>query len=981
MSDRPVYIKDDTYNFFFDYNPATDEIDLVEGYSSLLYDAPVPVVDHDNPILNVAPDLPDVTMFFPPRPVFMDGFLEALDENIVLGIEMGYDPDAFLQEPAYMAQPLLAAGRTVGAVTDFGNVEMEPFPFDPQSIFAPLETYATWQMAWWREVLQNSVDAIKERERAQQEANDYSFGGKIQIDYDKQPDVTTVRIQDNGIGMTKNKLFNALLRFGGTGKRGKGATGGFGKAKELIFVPWLGYEIETVHWDVNRNLGVRTRTIGKHFDRQKMSSVEEEVVPEVSGPTSKLIGTTLTVYMGKETFEYEDFDTGEVVTRESDRRVALEEINPILAFSYVTNCQLVINGKKERLSQGPKLVNKLPGGSYQRAEESYNLPLGGRDPDWSGVGPPPEGRMSIYLDKKMKLKREDLTGVKQDMIPVRQNGLFMFYAFEQPAAVKGALRIECSGSALAIFTDNRDGLKSEWLLTNLIKRLEKDGVNGLKKNRDAFTTSTAGTDISIVENERIQEIRQRRWEESELSRSDKADKLLVDLDPSKNKKLEKDAEERRKVFLDGVGDLVDALESAKTATSGPVSPDAAVDSLGRANEGNILDALKALPQRVTGQQLYENTFWKPKIVLRSMKGPDLVQSEYYLRPNEWPKRYPFVLLDFWTECCRIAACAIGISLNEVSTGFIFDYEPDQGVRLAEYYRSPKHGHALLINPTDVEPVKDKSGEIVYTKFGEVKGFKHTQRYKLGNAQERERILASAIHEVTHLQGYMDHDWRFAAALTENMAMVYPKALRILTDVYKRSAAKWREINDMEKEYKAYMESIEPPLMGGDLKMRTGRKRKFNYVATNLSRDVGSIQHWTCEITAFVDSPDMVLRFDRITPATEDDYPGNPFFIELRRRVEGVEKSFGYDAYLFTKFQPKEGIPLTEPPQSKGYAYTYGGVMDFTDLQNKLNSYLGERAPEPPPEASRRYWRDYWRFAYEETDHPELMDLDFYELVE
>ena len=122
--------------------------------------------------------------------------------------------------------------------------DLEPIPFDPKSVFSAFQTYTDWGVAWWREVFQNSVDAIHMRKEELWSNSVWdSFNGRIAIRYERgegdQPTVVTVR--DNGIGMSKLMLYRALLSFGGSGKGGsvRGATGGFGKAKELIFIPWV----------------------------------------------------------------------------------------------------------------------------------------------------------------------------------------------------------------------------------------------------------------------------------------------------------------------------------------------------------------------------------------------------------------------------------------------------------------------------------------------------------------------------------------------------------------------------------------------------------------------------------------------------------------------------------------------------------------------------------------------------------------------
>ena len=55
-----------------------------------------------------------------------------------------------------------------------------------------------------------------------------------------------VTVIDNGSGMDREVLIKKFLNLGGSTKRtATGSTGGFGKAKELLIMPWMGWEIHT----------------------------------------------------------------------------------------------------------------------------------------------------------------------------------------------------------------------------------------------------------------------------------------------------------------------------------------------------------------------------------------------------------------------------------------------------------------------------------------------------------------------------------------------------------------------------------------------------------------------------------------------------------------------------------------------------------------------------------------------------------------
>jgi hypothetical protein len=95
-----------------------------------------------------------------------------------------------------------------------------------------LDDYSQWNRAWWREAIQNCVDA-----------------GATRIDmYTKTLDDGRyeVTVTDNGRGMAADILFKKYLSLGSSGKKDSpSATGGFGEAKRLLLFPWCQWTILT----------------------------------------------------------------------------------------------------------------------------------------------------------------------------------------------------------------------------------------------------------------------------------------------------------------------------------------------------------------------------------------------------------------------------------------------------------------------------------------------------------------------------------------------------------------------------------------------------------------------------------------------------------------------------------------------------------------------------------------------------------------
>ena len=91
--------------------------------------------------------------------------------------------------------------------------------------------YSNWKWAYVREALQNCMDA--------------PGSNAIDVTTTSQDGNTIITFQNNGKPMTKEIVIDKLLALGESGKNFEGSTGGFGKAKVILYLCHKSYTIRT----------------------------------------------------------------------------------------------------------------------------------------------------------------------------------------------------------------------------------------------------------------------------------------------------------------------------------------------------------------------------------------------------------------------------------------------------------------------------------------------------------------------------------------------------------------------------------------------------------------------------------------------------------------------------------------------------------------------------------------------------------------
>jgi histidine kinase/DNA gyrase B/HSP90-like ATPase len=147
----------------------------------------------------------------------------------------------------------LPGGVVEAAFSDAAQANPE-VGFDPQYFSNVTRDYRNWRLKWWREAVQNSVDAgarnVELNTLQDDETGDWRVG-----------------VLDDGRGMDAETITEKFLKMGGTGKADRtGQVGGFGEAKKLLAFPWIDWFLHTRNIHVNgQGSHYEIKEVGDHL--------------------------------------------------------------------------------------------------------------------------------------------------------------------------------------------------------------------------------------------------------------------------------------------------------------------------------------------------------------------------------------------------------------------------------------------------------------------------------------------------------------------------------------------------------------------------------------------------------------------------------------------------------------------------------------------------------------------------------------------
>lgn len=547
-----------------------------------------------------------------------------------------------------------------------------------------LTDYDRWEMAWWREVIQNARDAKGPG------APDGPTKIELECKEDTYVDPETgestpamlVVCRDNGTGMDAETLPVAFFKIRGSVKP-RGSVGGFGDAKELILAPWLGYEVRT------RDNMVR----GRHHSLFRPGLVTGQPF---------LQGTEVKVWMP-----------------------LTKATTPNYAMLLVERCHLpgirvILNGQKLSAAlTGGKLVLQEP---VRLATEKE------------------VGQIQIHHQGRSERKG----------IYVRANGVYMFDMNQFATNLKGIVYVDINAPPRNVFTTKRDQLSAESTARNTvfeaIRRITVDPKSALRKERGTrhkIEQVFSGTGaFEVREGLAAQIAAEVMAKVKQPTKPPKSGDLMTVDDATIKDAVDAVAEQAANPALSGAQDDVDMSPS-------PASAEIILKNTKFISIEQITSAIRF-------------SAWKPDFYV--FQNLDFWRMPAKLHPATMEPKYQ-KLIRLYAELAKLALCQLG-EFRPFGVGWCFETEYDSQTHSTLAVRgmaARREGRDwLLLNPIDLKVIPGRSDEDPesYEDQGD--------RFDLSSEADLEGLCTTVLHEVTHLQGFSDHDEAYAGQLTQNM---------------------------------------------------------------------------------------------------------------------------------------------------------------------------------------------------------------------
>lgn len=585
-----------------------------------------------------------------------------------------------------------------------------------------LQRYRNWELAWWREVAQNSRDA-------QATQMDFAIepGRYKDIETGDETEAMVVTAYDNGVGMDAGTLRRALLTRGGSVKP-EAAVGGFGDAKNLILFPWLGWKVET------RDLVA----FGQH------ESVMEP--PGIHQAPSAIQGTRITAWMP--------------LTQTTAETYAQQ----LLGRSYLPGVRVRVNGKT--------VSADLIGG-----EEIAKVGIA--DENGKTVG-----EIVAHHHHNARANKG---------LYVRARGVYMFE--EYASDIPGVVYVDVNAPAKYVFDASRNALvgPARTFVEHLKTRLAKEPEAVLRSKKWKAEKIYRGTGTIEVREGRAAEVAAK----AVAKIADQLAKRQAQKKPPTAADAKELAEEAAK-----------AIEEDDAAASPPVTPEEeTAQRMQSSRETATRLITHSATQATTTEQIataVRYAMWKPDLFMANQM--PFWKPPSGLEPETMEAKY-IILLRAWTEACKFGLNALG-EFRPFGVGFIMMLDGINKLPVLGAYQRHEGTDWLMINPLKFERGRYdyEAHEHVWTASGD--------RLDLSTDDGIEELCSTAVHEITHLQGFADHDSGFANQLTRNMKAAHRGMFGLVKEQLKAIRSETRARFAEVRQEKAAAKSVPWPVVVG-----------------------------------------------------------------------------------------------------------------------------------------------------------------------
>lgn len=544
-----------------------------------------------------------------------------------------------------------------------------------------LERYRNWELAWWREVAQNSRDA-------QATQIDWSIapGTYKDIETGQETEAMVVTVYDNGVGMDADILRRALLTRGGSVKP-EAAVGGFGDAKNLILFPWLGWKVET------RDLVA----FGQH------ESVMEP--PGIHTSPSPIQGTRITVWMP--------------LTQTTAETYAQQ----LLGRSYLPGVRVRVNGK-------PVAADLIGGEEVSKVAIS--------DSDGRTVG-----EIVAHHQKNARANKG---------LYVRARGVYMFEEWGA-GNIPGVVYVDVNAPAKLVFDASRNSLigSARSFVESLKERLAKEPEAVLLSKKWKSEKIFRGTGSIEVREGRAAEV---------------AAKVIAKHAVQLSKRQEQKKPPTAADIKQMAEDLGAELEQEEQNEGAPVTPEEETAQRMKSSRETATRLVQhAAAQAATTEQVataVRYAMWKPDLYM--INSIPFWKPPAGIEPETMEAKY-IILLRAWTEACKFGLNVLG-EFHPFGVGFVMMLDGMTSQPVLGAYKRHDGTDWLMINPLKFDRGRYdyEAHEHVWTSAGD--------RLDLSTDEGVEELCSTAVHEITHLQGFKDHDQGFASQLTQNMKIAH-----------------------------------------------------------------------------------------------------------------------------------------------------------------------------------------------------------------